>query len=87
VLYQNRGLRDHAWDQDLVVRQLDPSPLFPLVLVSRIRRFKGVATCPDLQNDVDDIFQFHVMDAWPHVHEQRPQEGCDAIDARSLPKQ
>ena len=52
---------------ELAVRQLDVFPHLPFVLVARVRGLERIGSGPDLQDDVDDVLELHVVDARPHI--------------------
>src|ERR1700728_1117731 len=64
---QDGRMRDNAGDQNLAVRQLDVLPDLPFVLMARIGRLEGIGAGADLQNDIDDVFELHVVDARAHI--------------------
>ena len=68
MLHQHGRLGDHAGHEHLVVGQLGPLPFLPLVLMPRVRGLERVAAGTDLENDIDDVFQLHVVNARAHVH-------------------
>src|SRR5262245_62462931 len=63
MLDEMYAVRDHAGDQELVVRQLDLPPDRPFVLVTRVRRFDDVGAGPHLKHKVDELPQLEVVDA------------------------
>src|ERR1700722_17897510 len=92
MLDQNRRMGDDAGDQNLVLGQIDMAPYLPFVLVTRISSFERISAGADLENDVDDILELHVIGARAHIDRiagvetnlllrdtaERPIEGFDA---------
>ena len=67
MLDQIGRLGDRARDEQRAFRELDALPHAPLVLVARIGGLERVGAGADLQHDVHDVLQLHVVDARPHV--------------------
>ena len=67
MLDQHGRMADHARDQHLVLRQLGIPPDLPLVLVARVRRFERIGAGVDLQNEIEQVLDLHVVHARPHV--------------------
>src|SRR5438067_10462959 len=67
MLDQHGRLSDYAGKELLVVRQLDPLPFLPFVLVSRVRGLECVTAGSDLEDNINDILELHVMHARAHI--------------------
>ncbi len=67
MLDQHGRMADHARDQHLVLRQLGIPPDLPLVLVARVRRLERIGAGVDLQDDVEQVLDLHVVHARSHV--------------------
>ena len=78
VLDGDDVVRDHAGDQDPVVRQLPLLPHAPFVLVARIRRLDRVGAGLHLQHDVDDVLERRVRDV-RHVPAAEAHVIADAV--------
>src|SRR5262245_27663538 len=63
MLDEMHAVRDHAGDQELVVRQLDLPPDRPFVLVTRVRRFDDAGAGPHLEHEIDELAELEVVHA------------------------
>ena len=67
MLDENGGVRNHARYEDFAVRQLNVLPNLPFVFMPRIGGFERIGAGADLQDNVDDILELHVMDTRAHI--------------------
>ena len=58
---------DDAGDEHLAFRQFGGFPDPPFMLVARIAGFERIGAGAHAEHDVDDVLQFHVVDARAHV--------------------
>src|SRR5215470_12459953 len=66
MLDKVRTMSDDAGDQRLPLRQPDPLPHSPFMLVPRIAGLEGIGAGVDPQHDVDDVPEFEVV--YPRTH-------------------
>src|SRR5207249_5647703 len=67
VLYQIGRVGDDAGDNRLAFRQPHLLPDVVLVLVTRVRRLERVGASVDLEHDIDDVLEWHVVDTGTNV--------------------
>ena len=79
VLDQVRGVADDSRNEDRAVERPDVLEDVVLVIVPRIRRFEGIRAGVDLQEDVDDVLQLHVVDTRADV------DAVAGVEANLLP--
>src|SRR5215468_7749588 len=60
-------MRDDAWDQDFAVRKLDVLPHFPFVFMPWVCGFERIGAGADLEDEIDDIFELHVVNTRTHI--------------------
>jgi hypothetical protein len=66
ILDQVRHIGDDPRDQQLAFRQFDRFPDTPFMLVPWIAGFERLGAGPYAEHDVDNVLQFHIVDARPY---------------------
>src|SRR5262249_39743138 len=78
MLDQMHAVRDHAWDQELVVGQCDLAPERPFVFVAWVRRLDDTSAGVDLQQQVDEMPELEI------VHARRDVDAVAGVEADAV---